>query len=268
MRRPIRSPGNALDSDSVAAQRKTQIAPPLYVGTSGWAYASWKPGFYPSDVSAKRFLEHYASRLNTVEVNYTFSKLPTSAMVEAWLAATPQNFRFTFKAPQGITHYKRLKECGELVAGFLASIRAVDEAGRMGAVLFQLPPNFKVDIARLERFFAEADLLGHRVSFEFRHPSWFVEDVFAGLRMNNAALCIAECDELETPDVQTASFGYYRLRKSAYSGAAIKQIASSLAAGAAERETYAYFKHEDAPDGPLRAEAVLAQAAKGTRGGQ
>lgn len=252
----------------MAAKQKTPTSQPLYVGTSGWAYGSWKPGFYPPDVGAKRFLEHYASRLNTVEVNYTFSKLPSPAMVAAWLAATPGHFRFAFKAPQGITHFKRLKECGEALAGFFASIAPVREAGRMGAALFQLPPNFKADPARLEGFLAEAALRGHRVAFEFRHPSWFADEVFEALLANNAALCVAESDELATPDVQTASFSYYRLRKSEYSGAAIKGIASSLASLAESQETYAYFKHEDAPDGPLRAEAVLRRASRKMEGGR
>ena len=247
------------------AKTPCNIATSLYAGTSGWAYSSWKPDFYPADVPAKRFLEHYASRLNSVEVNYTFSKLPSAAMVASWLAATPQSFRFSFKAPQRITHFSRLKDCGAHIAEFFDSIAEVGEAGRMGAILFQLPPNFKADVARLTAFLGEPTLRGFTAAafaFEFRHASWFSEEVFQALRHHGAALCVAESDELETPQVQTGTMAYYRLRKSAYTEAAIERMAASLATQSAARNVYAYFKHEDTPDGPLRAEALLREALK------
>ena len=252
----------------MVAKTRSLAKASLYAGTSGWAYASWKPGFYPKDVPAKRFLEHYASRLNTVEVNYTFRQLPSAAMVESWLAATPEGFRFTFKAPQQITHFKRLKECDEPLEQLLASVAAVRDAGRMGALLFQLPPNFKLDTERLKGLLGLPALRGAaacRVAFEFRHPSWFAEEVFEILRDYDTALCVAESDELETPDVRTASFAYYRLRRSTYSALAMKGIADRLTLQAKEHSVYAYFKHEDAPDGPLRAEELLRRA-RGTAG--
>jgi uncharacterized protein YecE (DUF72 family) len=125
----------------------------VYAGTSGWAYATWKPGFYPAGLPAKKFLEHYASRLNSVEVNYTFRMLPSVAMLAGWLAATHAGFRFSFKAPQRITHFNRLRDCDAAVSEFVAALEPVRAAGRLGPLLFQLPPNFKVDHERLAGVF-------------------------------------------------------------------------------------------------------------------
>ena len=240
------------------AKTQFHVATSVYAGTSGWAYASWKPGFYPGNVPGTRFLEHYATRLNSVEVNYTFGKLPSDAMVSSWLAATPETFRFSFKAPQRITHFSRLRDCGTHLADFFASIAAVGKAGRMGAVLFQLPPNFKADAVRLSAFLGEAAMRGvARAAFEFRHASWLSEEVFETLRDHGAALCIAESDALKTPQVQTGGFAYYRLRKSIYTTVEVAALAATFASQSAGRDVYAYFKHGDAPDGPLRAEALL-----------
>lgn len=242
---------------STAAKMKPMRAHPIYVGCSGWAYPSWKPGFYPAKTPAKKFLEYYGSQLASVEVNYTFRQLPTAAQAETWLAATGPNFRFSFKAPQRITHLSRLRNCAEPLARFAESLAPFVAAGRMGLVLFQLPPNFKADAARLDAFLAEAAAHGLRHAFEFRHESWFAPETYAVLERHGAALCVAESDELVTPDVTTAGFACYRLRKGDYSAADLNAIAKQLRERSAQGEVFAYFKHEEEPDGPLRARAVL-----------
>jgi uncharacterized protein YecE (DUF72 family) len=229
----------------------------VYAGTSGWAYASWKPGFYPAKTPAARMLAYYASQLNSVEVNFTFRQLPTEKQLTGWLDATPESFRFSFKAPQAITHLKRLRECGDAVAALKASLLPAERAGKLGAVLFQLPPNFRADVERLKTFLEETARLKMRAAFEFRHESWFDEATYAALEQANAALCIAESDEFKTPQRRTAEFLCYRLRRSAYSEADLQQIARRFAKDAEQGDVYAYFMHEDAPDGPLRARAVL-----------
>ncbi|WP_158749759.1 DUF72 domain-containing protein [Acidobacterium sp. S8] len=231
----------------------------IYVGCSGWAYTSWKPGFYPKAVPAKKFLEYYASQLNSVEVNYTFRSLPTPTVTASWLAAatSASDFRLSFKAPQRVTHISRLRNCAEAVAKFTESIQPVVDAGRFGVVLFQLPPNFKADTERLASFLKEASSSKLRMAFEFRHESWFTDATYAILGDHNAALCVAESDELTTPDIKTADFSCYRLRKSDYGEQQIDEARARLQGKAAAGDVFAYFKHEDEPTGPLRAAAVL-----------
>ena len=237
----------------------------IYAGTSGWAYPTWKPGFYPAGLPAKRFLEHYGSVLNSVEVNYTFRALPSPSMLAGWLAATPAGFRFSFKAPQRITHFSRLRECDAAVGEFVAALEPVGAAGRLGILLFQLPPNFKADAERLAMFLKAPALNSPaaRVAFEFRHESWFSEETYAILRAHNAALCIAENDELQTPEVHCATtHACFRLRcPGGYSEQAIGDFADRFSALAAAREVYVYFKHEDEPTGALNAVAFLAACA-------
>jgi uncharacterized protein YecE (DUF72 family) len=237
----------------------------LYAGTSGWAYPTWKPEFYPAGTPAKRFLEFYATRLTSVEVNYTFRALPTARMLEGWMAATPENFRFSFKSPQRITHFKRLRECEEDLAQFLAALEPVRQAGKLGLLLFQLPPNFKADAERLGGFLAMPALRTKNappIAFEFRHESWFTEETYAILRENNAALCIAESNDLLTPEVHTAAdYTCYRLRREGgYSAMELKAFARRFTALTEQREVYVYFKHEDEPTGALNATAFLALA--------
>jgi uncharacterized protein YecE (DUF72 family) len=229
----------------------------VYAGTSGWAYASWKPGFYPAKTPAARMLAYYASQLNSVEVNFTFRQLPTEKQLTNWLDATTDGFRFSFKAPQAITHLKRLRECGDALAALQAALLPADRAGKLGAVLFQLPPNFRADAERLKAFLGEVARLKLRAAFEFRHESWFDEAVYAALQQHNVALCIAESDDLQTPQRRTAEFLCYRLRRSHYSEAGLQDLAQRFAQDAEQSDVYAYFMHEDAPDGPLRARAVL-----------
>jgi uncharacterized protein YecE (DUF72 family) len=258
--------GNA--TGSVAAREPRRAGAPkqspgerqkqVFIGTSGWAYASWKPGFYPKELSSKKFLEYYATQLNSVEVNYTFRALPTESMLTNWLAASGPlsggaGFRFSFKAPQRITHMLRLRECAEAVAELAQALKPVQAAGRMGVVLFQLPPNFKADVPRLDDFLAGARDSGLRVALEFRHESWFRDEAYAVLRRHGAALCVAESDDLETPDVQTAAFCCYRFRKSAYYATQLDALAKTLRRRSQEGEVFAYFKHEDEPTGALRA---------------
>jgi len=231
----------------------------IWLGCSGWAYPTWKPEFYPPKTSPKKMLEQYATRLNSVEVNYTFRHLPSATTIDGWLAQTGPGFRFSFKAPQRITHIKRLKECSDSLSAFYTALLPVIRAGRMGLVLFQLPPNLKADPARLGEFLREAAPEGGtlRIAFEFRHASWFADEIFALLRQHQAALCIAESDEFETPDVNTAPFSCYRLRKSEYDQAGLATIEQQLIAKAAQGEVFAYIKHEDSPKGALQAADLL-----------
>lgn len=229
----------------------------VYVGCSGWAYPSWRPEFYPAGLSPKKLLEHYATRLNSVEVNYTFRALPSAATVETWLTQTHPDFRFSFKAPQRITHFQRLVESGPAVDAFATVLEPVARAGRLGAVLFQLPPNMRIAADRIAEFLRELKPRGLRVAFEFRHPSWFDSLTYRTLEQHGAALCVAESDDLETPDVVTAPFSYFRFRKSEYSQERLSEIEELLTERARHGNVFAYFKHEDEPTGALRAAAVL-----------
>ena len=229
------------------------------VGTSGWAYASWKPEFYPPKLAQKKFLEYYAAQLNSVEVNFTFRQLPSETTLQGWLIAVGEDFTFSFKAPQRITHFSRLQNCSEAVAGFYGSLAPVLQARRMGVVLYQLPPNFKADALLLDEFLSVAKADGIRAAFEFRHDSWFAEQIYAVLERHGAALCVAESDELETPDRATASFRCYRLRKSDYSEAELRKLAEKFHAESESGDVFAYFKHEEEPTGAIRAAALLKQ---------
>jgi uncharacterized protein YecE (DUF72 family) len=228
-----------------------------FVGTSGWAYTSWKPEFYPPAVPQKKFLEYYATQLNSVEVNYTFRQLPTESMLEGWLDASGTGFRFSFKAPQRITHILRLKDCSDTLAALSRALAPVAAAERMGVVLFQLPPNFKADVSRLESFLVDASLYGLRMALEFRHSTWFCDEIYAMLRHHRVALCVAESDDLVTPDVVTAPFTYYRFRKSEYSAARLDTLENTLRQRRSEGEVFAYFKHEEEPTGATCAVDML-----------
>lgn len=229
----------------------------IYAGCSGWAYSSWKPDFYPPTVPAKKLLQYYATRLNTVEVNYTFRSLPSASTAQNWLDATPDNFRFSFKAPQRITHILRLRNCSDELRQFVESLASIIECGRMGVVLFQLPPNMKVDEERLVSFLNDTQTMNLRLAFEFRHESWFSPEIYSQLRKHGAALCIAESDELTTPEEHTAPFSCYRLRKSEYSARDLSSIRAKLKTQVARGDVFAYFKHEESPVGALHAVSIL-----------
>jgi uncharacterized protein YecE (DUF72 family) len=228
----------------------------IHIGTSGWAYATWKPEFYPPKTAANKFLAFYATRLNCVEVNYTFRARATAKMLSGWCEATPGDFRFAIKAHQRITHIKRLKDVGDDVAEFYRSIEPLAAAGRLGPVLFQLPPFLKLDASRLQDFLESLPPNAH-AALEFRNESWFTESVFELLRRHNAALCIAESDKLEVPETITADFAYFRFRRSEYSEAALAKIEKQLARTAEQCEVYAFLKHEETPEGALNARRLL-----------
>ena len=229
----------------------------MYAGTSGFAYAAWKPGFYPAKLPAKQFLHHYAQRLNSVEINYTFRRLPSASTLQSWVEATPPGFVFAVKANQRITHILRLKNAAEATALFLKMIDPLRSARRLGPILFQLPPALKCDVALLHDYLEllPADL---RYAFEFRHASWLAEPVYDELRRRNVSLCVAESERLEVPEVITADFVYYRLRKPEYTPEDVAGIrARSQELLAAGRDLYLMFKHEETPDGALNAELLL-----------
>ncbi|HTX35586.1 MAG TPA: DUF72 domain-containing protein [Bryobacteraceae bacterium] len=229
----------------------------LYAGTSGFAYPAWKPGFYPAKLPSKQFLKHYATRLNSVEINYTFRRLPSPATLAAWVEATAPGFVFAVKANQRITHIQRLKNAAESTDLFLRMIDPLRTARRLGPILFQLPPQLKCDATLLADYLDRLpkDL---RYAFEFRHESWLAEPVYDVLRSHNVSLCVAESEKLEVPEVLTADFVYYRLRKPEYTEADIDDFAARakdlLATG---RDLYLMFKHEETPEGAIHAESLL-----------
>jgi len=233
----------------------------LYAGTSGFAYPAWKPAFYPAKLPANQFLKHYAGRLNCVEINYTFRRLPSASTLESWVAATPPGFVFAVKANMRITHILRLKNAAEATELFFQKIDPLRSSRRLGPVLFQLPPAMKCDAALLTSYL---ELLpgGLRYAFEFRHPSWLCDEVYEALRARNISLCVAESEKLEVPEVITADFVYYRLRKPDYTEADIDGFAARsrelLETG---RDLYLMFKHEETPEGALNAEQVLYKTA-------
>jgi uncharacterized protein YecE (DUF72 family) len=231
----------------------------IYAGTSGWAYPSWKPDFYPAKLASAKFLNHYATRLNTVEVNYTFRRFPTEKLLRGWIEATPAGFQFAIKAHQKITHMARLRDVADFTSDFIRSLQPLDAEKKLGPVLFQLPPFLKCDIVLLKDFLAVPPR-SLRAAFEFRHASWFSDEVYATLRAANAALCNAESEKLETPDVQTADFAYLRLRKEEYSAKQRKELEQRIARLGCSGDVYIYFKHEDTPEGALHAESVLSAA--------
>ncbi len=231
----------------------------LYAGTSGFAYPAWKPGFYPAKAPARQFLKLYAERLNCVEINYTFRRLPSASTLENWVAQTAPGFVFAVKANMRITHILRLNNAAEATALFLKMIDPLRSARRLGPILFQLPPAMKCDVALLRNYLEllPGDL---RYAFEFRHASWLVDEVYDTLRQRNVSLCVAESEKLEVPQVITADFVYYRLRKPEYTpddvAAIVTRSKELLATG---RDLYLMFKHEETPDGALNAETVLRQ---------
>ena len=226
-----------------------------WIGTSGFQYPEWKGGFYPEKMPASGMLKYYAERFSGTEVNYTFRSLPSAATTARWLEATPAAFRFALKAPQRVTHFARLKNCGEILAAFREAV--VPLGSKLGPVLYQLPPNFQKNAAVLGAFLAElpAEL---RAAFEFRHASWFDEEIYGILREHGAALCLAESEDLVTPAVCTADFGYLRLRTEAYGQKELQRWADFLRGeGAAWRDAYIFFKHEETGSGPRFAQQMI-----------
>jgi uncharacterized protein YecE (DUF72 family) len=243
--RPDRPP-----SITIAAMR-------LFVGTSGFSYDEWEGPFYPEDLPAKERLAFYSARLNTVEINNTFYRTPKTTVIEGWRDQVGGDFRFVIKASQRLTHHKRLKECATDLEYALAAYRAMQP--RLGPVLFQLPPNFRRDDARLSGFL---ELLPPDVqaAFEFRSDTWFSDDVYALLRAKGAALVLSDVDDRpEPPLVPTARFGYLRLRRTAYSDAALATWLERVRAQDWD-ECFVFFKHEDAGTGPRLAGEFLSKS--------
>lgn len=231
----------------------------LYAGTSGFAYANWKPDFYPAKLPSKKFLEHYAGRLNSTEVNYTFRRLPSVSTLEAWVQATPAEFLFTCKAHMRITHILRLKEAGEFTEVFFRAIDPLRTSRRLGPVLFQLPPAVKCDVPLLADFLRILPQ-DQRYAFEFRNASWLKDEVYRILEEHRVSLCLAESEKLVIPKVITADFVYSRLRKPDYTADELAEITATVRSMLAQgKDAFVYFKHEETPDGAFHAEKLLAQ---------
>jgi uncharacterized protein YecE (DUF72 family) len=220
----------------------------IWVGTSGYNYPEWKGSFYPPDLPSARMLRYYSARFPTVEINYTFYRMPNEKLVGGWAAETPSPYKLTLKAPRRITHDSRLKNCGELVQTFC---RVADTLGdKLGVLLFQLPPNAKKDLPLFEAFLSD---LPPRVpaAFEFRHQSWLDEEVLTRLSARNLALCIADSEKMSTPVRVTADYAYFRLRDEGYQPDDIKRWADTIKRETATcRDTFVYFKHEEQGKGP------------------
>jgi len=226
----------------------------LFVGTSGYSYKEWKGPFYPKDLPAARMLNHYGERFRTVEINSTFFALPKVATLEQWAGQVPDEFRFAFKAPKQITHVQSLQNKEEAVSRLCEVLGTL--SARRGPLLVQLPPTLKKDEPRLRTFLASLPPQD-RVAFEFRHASWFDEDIFGLLRDHGAALCVADTDEeLEVPFVSTANWGYLRLRRLDYDDATLVEWINRIR-GQKWSETFVYFKHEDEANGPRLAQRML-----------
>ncbi|VTR97289.1 Uncharacterized protein OS=Geobacter daltonii (strain DSM 22248 / JCM 15807 / FRC-32) GN=Geob_1840 PE=4 SV=1: DUF72 [Gemmata massiliana] len=231
----------------------------FFVGTSGYSYKEWKGSFYPDKLPANKMLGYYGERFRTVEINNTFYRAPTASVLETWARQVSANFRFVLKAPQEITHVKRLTNSCEMASALVASAGALGE--RQGPILFQLPPTFRKDVAALSDFLAY--LPPCRVAFEFRHQSWFDDEVYELLRDHQAAMCVADAeDDLDVPFVSTADWGYLRLRRPDYDDTALREWAARMR-GRGWRECFVFFKHEDAGAGPRMASRLLELVAEG-----
>ncbi len=235
----------------------------LYVGTSGYSYKEWKGTFYPEELSAKRMLHYYGERFRTVEINNTFYRMPQASVLQAWAADVPADFRFVLKAPQRITHIQRLRDASDSVAHLVSVAGALGE--QLGPLLFQLPPNLKQDAPRLRQFLAWLPA-GQRAAFEFRHESWFNDEIFGLLREHRAALCIAQAEEgVEVPFVSTADWGYLRLRRPDYGDPELQQWVERVR-GEKWGDAFVFFKHEEAGLGPKLAKRFLELAAEASVG--
>jgi len=226
----------------------------LYVGTSGYSYKEWKGSFYPGDLPDKQMLRFYGERFRSVEINNTFYRMPKESVLESWANEVPADFKFVLKAPQRITHMQRLKDTDDSASYFLKVSRVLKE--RLGPLLFQLPPFMKKDLPRLREFLTLLPT-NPPSAFEFRHQSWFDEEIFALLREHQIALCVAEAEDgVEVPFVSTADWGYLRLRRPDYGDAELKSWITRLQ-NQPWRDAFIFFKHEDEGKGPLMARRFL-----------
>jgi uncharacterized protein YecE (DUF72 family) len=227
----------------------------IWIGTSGYNYPEWKGSFYPADLPASKMLSYYAGQFQAVEVNYTFYRMPTAKAVSGWAAATPPAFRFALKAPKRITHIAKLRDCEALVTSFLEAASALGP--QLGPVLFQLAPTHKKDLAALQAVGAALPPRA-RAAFEFRHPSWFDEDVIGWLRSRNLALCVADSAERSTPVEITADYAYFRLRDESYGPADVRRWAETIRERTSScRDVFVFFKHEESGVGPALARQLI-----------
>ena len=227
----------------------------VWIGTSGYNYPEWKGSFYPRDLPAAKMLPYYAERFPTVEINYTFYRMPSEKLVAGWAGQTPSPYRLTLKAPRRITHDSRLKNCGELVAAFCGVAATLGD--KLGALLFQLPPSAKKDLPLFDAFLAELPPKAP-AAFEFRHQSWLDDEVFERLGRRGLALCVADSERMSTPVRLTADYAYFRLRDEGYTPDDIARWAEVIGRAAAScREVFVYFKHEEQGKGPELARLLM-----------
>jgi len=226
-----------------------------WVGTSGYNYPEWKGSFYPEKMPAAKMLPFYAAAFSTVEINYTFYRVPNEKTLAGWSRETPDGFRLTLKAPKRITHIAKLHDCADLLQYFLKTAGTLGP--KLGAILFQLPPYFRKDLRVLDEFLALLPT-GSCAAFEFRHASWMDAEVFARLRARNLALCIADSEKFSTPLEITADYGYFRLRDEGYTPEDLCRWAATIRTSAAAcSDVFVYFKHEEAGKGPQFARRLL-----------
>lgn len=231
----------------------------VFVGTSGYNYPEWRGTFYPEKFSTNKMLAYYAERFPTVEINYTFYRMPTEKLLAGWASGTPEHFTFTLKAPRRITHDAKLQRCEDLLQSFCRTAKTLGP--KLAVLLFQLPPNFKKDAGVLRAF---VDLLpeGTRAAFEFRHASWLDEETFATLRARNVALCIADSEKMKTPVEVTADYAYFRLRDEGYQPADLEGWGRTINDLRAP-DAFVYFKHEEQGLGPEFANRLIAALGSG-----
>jgi uncharacterized protein YecE (DUF72 family) len=225
-----------------------------WIGTSGYNYPEWRGSFYPEKFPTNKMLAYYAERFDTVEVNYTFYRMPTEKLLDGWAAATPDGFTFTLKAPRRITHDAKLRNCEDLTESFVRIAGTL--GGKLAVLLFQLPPNFRRNDDVLAAFLASIPE-GTRAAFEFRHDSWHDDAVFAALRARNLALCIADSEKMSTPAIATADYTYFRLRDEGYQPADITRWGTIAQGLAQARNAFVYFKHEEQGKGPEFARLLM-----------
>jgi len=232
-----------------------RLATMYWIGTSGYNYPEWKGSFYPPDLPAAKMLPYYAARFPTVEINYTFYRMPNEKLVGGWASQTPSPYKLTLKAPRRITHDRRLRDSADLVSTFCGVAATLGD--KLGALLFQLPPSLKKDLAVFDQFL---DSLPPRVcaAFEFRHASWLDDEVYDRLSRRNLALCVADSERMSTPVRITADHAYFRLRDEGYTAPDIREWARTIAREtAACREVFIYFKHEEEGKGPEFARLLM-----------
>ena len=229
-----------------------------WVGTSGFSYKEWKGSFYPEDLSNDRMLAYYGERLNAVEINNTFYRMPKRTTLADWAGKVPEDFSFVLKASRKITHFKRLKDTQDEL-GYLVDVSS-ELGARLGPMLFQLPPNLKIDVERL-RDFVSLFPAGLRAAFEFRHDSWFTDEIYTVLGDAGVALVTADTGTDEPAEVvATASYGYLRLRREAYEPDDVARWARVVSDQEWE-DAFVFFKHEDAGAGPALAEIFVGELA-------